>query len=387
MELTQEQLNIIKTVHNTEPIIKINAYAGTGKTTTLVEVVKEIRNTDPKSRILYLVFNKMMAKEATSKFDGLKVQCFTAHAFALRRLRSLGEPVDVVTSGGFSTEFFNLKKEKPKFKYLTFKKFKLLMDTYTSVRDDLEEFIQYVQERGIEDTSFSDLDLEFFKTVYKNLLRQNKYTHGMYLKEYAINYHDKINDYDYVLLDEAQDLNPFMMDIIARVSRKKLYVVGDNYQQIYSWNNAINPMQRYDGELYPLSKSFRFNNEIRDVAHVILSLQDSYRISEAKITNVHNNTEYDESKVTILFRTNAAMLEKTINLVAYGEDKIKVHFMDMINGSETNSFNETFNEMLEFTKVLLEGSYGEDSETYKEFVRRFPVEIRSKVIKEYIKIA
>ena len=171
MELTQEQRNIVNTVYNDEPIIKINAYAGTGKTTTLVEVVKEIKKIDPDSKILYLVFNKMMAQEAASKFDGLGVSCFTAHAFALRRLRSLGEAVDVVNEFEFNTEFFKLKAKEWKYKYVSYKKCKLLMEVYTAVRDHMDQFLEDTRLFGIGDTHFGKTDLEFFRLVYDSLLK------------------------------------------------------------------------------------------------------------------------------------------------------------------------------------------------------------------------
>ena len=61
--------------------------------------------------------------------------------------------------------------------------------------------------------------------------------------------------------------------------------------------------------------------------------------------------------------------------------------MAMINGGEANSFNDTFSEMLQFTKALLEGCYGKNSKVYKEFDEEFPVQITSATLKAYIKIA
>ena len=51
MELTPEQLDIINSTGN----IKINAVAGSGKTTTVIEYAKARPTT---SKILYLAFNK-----------------------------------------------------------------------------------------------------------------------------------------------------------------------------------------------------------------------------------------------------------------------------------------------------------------------------------------
>ena len=61
MNLTPEQKLIINSSGN----IKINAVAGSGKTTTIVEYAK----TRPtKSKILYLAFNKSVKLEAIKKF-------------------------------------------------------------------------------------------------------------------------------------------------------------------------------------------------------------------------------------------------------------------------------------------------------------------------------
>ena len=387
MELTQEQKNIIGTVHSDEPIVKINAYAGTGKTTTLIEVVREIRKTNKNSKILYLVFNKLMAKEASKKFTGLNVQCYTAHAFALKRICLAGTNVKVISGNDFMNEFFKLKDSNKKYKYVSYKKCKLLMDFFTSHRIEMDDFMLFLDSHDIQDTSFRAIDLKFFADFYDTLLSKHWYTHGMYLKEYSMHYNDIIKDYDYVLLDEAQDLNPFMLDIIKRIQMKKLYVVGDNYQQIYAWNNAINSMNTYEGEIYPLTKSFRFNDEIKDIADLILRAQESYRYSSTKITNVHNETNYDPNTITILFRTNSAMLSSAINIVRDSNDDIKMHFMDMIGGQETNNFNETFTEMLEFTKILLEDCYGSKSKICKDFNEKFPVKSKSKILQNYIKIA
>ena len=80
MQLTSEQHAILNSTGN----IKINAVAGSGKTTTIIEYAK----TRPKdSRILYLVFNRSVKLEAEKKFKekGLKnVKVETAHSLAYK---------------------------------------------------------------------------------------------------------------------------------------------------------------------------------------------------------------------------------------------------------------------------------------------------------------
>jgi F-box protein 18 (helicase) len=61
MQLTAEQQNILNTNEN----IVINAVAGSGKTTTLIEYAKTRNNN---SKILYLGFNRSVKLEAEQKF-------------------------------------------------------------------------------------------------------------------------------------------------------------------------------------------------------------------------------------------------------------------------------------------------------------------------------
>ena len=78
MELTGEQQAVIDTNFD----LVINAVAGSGKTTTLVEYAK---SRPANSRILYLAFNKTVKTEAQQKFakagvPNVKVE--TAHSLA-----------------------------------------------------------------------------------------------------------------------------------------------------------------------------------------------------------------------------------------------------------------------------------------------------------------
>lgn len=77
MQLTDEQIKIVESRGN----IKINAIAGSGKTTSLVEYARARAN----ARILYLAFNKSVKLEAINKFQetGLKnVRVETSHSLA-----------------------------------------------------------------------------------------------------------------------------------------------------------------------------------------------------------------------------------------------------------------------------------------------------------------
>ena len=82
MQLSKEQIKIIESKGN----IKINAVAGSGKTTTVIEYAK---SRPKESRILYLAFNKSVKLEASKRFSEAKlknVQIETAHSLAYKHV-------------------------------------------------------------------------------------------------------------------------------------------------------------------------------------------------------------------------------------------------------------------------------------------------------------
>jgi len=77
IQITNEQEEIINCDLLPGKILKIMAFAGTGKTTTLVEYTKR----RPKIRFLYIAFNKSVQLEAARKFPG-NVTARTTHSLA-----------------------------------------------------------------------------------------------------------------------------------------------------------------------------------------------------------------------------------------------------------------------------------------------------------------
>ena len=69
----------------TGKVIKIAAFAGTGKTSTLL-LLADTKH----QRGLYLAFNKSIAQEAREKFPN-HVDCRTTHSIAVRYVRGLGQ--------------------------------------------------------------------------------------------------------------------------------------------------------------------------------------------------------------------------------------------------------------------------------------------------------
>jgi superfamily I DNA/RNA helicase len=92
--------------------------------------------------------------------------------------------------------------------------------------------------------------------------------HDGYLKLWAMS--EPELSFEYILLDEAQDTNPVVLDVLMKQPAQLVYV-GDKHQQIYEWRGAINAMEQITGlqESY-LTQSFRFGQAIADAASLVL---------------------------------------------------------------------------------------------------------------------
>lgn len=83
---SQYQLNVFDAIKNTKNNLAINAVAGSGKTFTIVEAVKQI----PSSKsVLFLAFNKSIADELSNKLSAYpNVECRTLHSLGNSALKS-----------------------------------------------------------------------------------------------------------------------------------------------------------------------------------------------------------------------------------------------------------------------------------------------------------
>lgn len=332
MKLTQEQTNILSQEGN----IKINAVAGSGKTTTILQFAK---SKPPTSEILYLAFNKSVKLDAKRKMDalGLKnVKVETAHSLAFKH---------IVVRSGYKINPFGYKIHE-------------LVDLL-SIKSSGEKHEEFVLSNHVQrcfsyfcnsdKTSFDELnylDIVSDKKA-KAIVRQKKVyiqqkaqelfdkmlhgeievTHDWYLKQFQLS-QPKLTA-DYILFDEGQDASAAMLDVFLRQKAVKV-IVGDTHQQIYGWRFAINAMDKVAFTNHFLTNSFRFNQEVAELANAVLNwkkmidFDPSFQI-KGKGTNKALKTK------AIIARTNLGLLLKAIQYVTENEQIGKIYFEGNFN--------------------------------------------------------
>ncbi|MCF8305626.1 MAG: UvrD-helicase domain-containing protein [Ignavibacteriales bacterium] len=316
MRLTEEQLAIINSSGN----IKINAVAGSGKTTTIIEYAK-LRS--PDSRILYLAFNRSVRFEARKKFQaaGLKnVTIETAHSLAYRYIKK--KSTYTLRVNGYKiyeiASLLGLKGNGDKHAELIvanhIKKFISIFCNSNASKVNQINYLDFVTDPEAR---------KFVAAFYKYILEQTRLllakmdsgeidvTHDFYLKKFQLS-QPELN-YDYILFDEGQDASPAMLDVFLRQKAVKV-IVGDSNQQIYGWRNAVNSLEMVYYPVYTLSNSFRFGGEIAALASDILDMK-KLLFTHEKVKITGSGAELNSGASAYLGRTNLGLLIKAIEQV------------------------------------------------------------------------
>lgn len=332
MELTKEQYDIINSTGN----IKINAVAGSGKTTTIIEYA----GTRPaKSKILYLAFNKSVKLEAAKKFadKGLNnVKVETAHSLAYRHIVFKNEYK--VRSQGYKTheiaDLLNLQGNGEK-------------HTEYIIASHINKFITYFcnsDKPKVQDLNYLDIVTDpkaktFVSSFYDYIIFKSRLllskmdkgeieiTHDFYLKKFQL-LNPRLN-FDYILFDEGQDASAAMLDVFFNQEATKV-IVGDTHQQIYGWRFAVNSLEKADFKTYHLSTSFRFSQDIANLAMEVLKFKKYLDKPEA-ITITGKGSGKEIKTKAVLARTNLGLLLKAIEYVTEEKNVKHIYFEGNIN--------------------------------------------------------
>lgn len=347
VRLTEEQMEV---VYSEADNTYVKARAGTGKTTTLAEFVR-IRKKD---KFLYLVYNKAIKDEASAKFpENTNVQTIHSLAYSVfgeKYADKLSDEIKVIDIFK-GVSFFNGKDINDE------EVSKLCL---TVVRT-LKRFFNYAV-GSLEEMELNSLVCELASEYWMKMKSESLdvcMTHEGYLKLYQLS--NPILNYDYIIVDEAQDSNEVMLDIVYKQDAKKVFV-GDEHQMIYGFRGAKNifidnPYKKEDDLVLTLTESFRFGKEIASVANVLL-VKYKKEVDLVKGTNKEGFISIlDESEpYTIITRTNAHLFDLAYDEVQKGR---KIHII----GGYENLFNS-----------VKDGYYlfiGEKDKIKSEFLKSF----------------
>lgn len=319
--LTAEQDHAVD-LAETGGSLKIEAYAGAGKTSTLVAVGDALEG----KRGLYIAFNKTIADEAARKFPS-HVECRTAHSLAYAAVGSKYKSRLQRLNGSVLAEYLKLTNGIHDLSLAATGN--LILDMLTKfTQSDSDEVSRdhgpWSALRSIEDknTRYAIVDqlVPLARRAWAMMIDPNgqiPITHDTYLKLWALS-NPAINR-DFILFDEAQDANPLMLSLVCNQEAQQIYV-GDRHQQIYSWRGAVNAMQVLGtAHACQISHSFRFGQSIADVANAILNNQLGAGVVIRGFDQVSSSVGFIDRPDAILCRTNGRLINTLINRLGRGE--------------------------------------------------------------------
>ena len=319
-------------------ILKINAIAGSGKSSTL-KMLSEL-NPQPS---LYICYNKTTATEASNKFPK-HTSCRTAHSLAyslygnllqhkLNRVKGTGY-VNVAKTVSELVKYYKLEDIIPRegISVTARTQGTLIKDTVSRFQNSsdntiTEKHIPYKQLKEVLDThpevdesSLKEKIVRYANMLWCDRINPNSVVlaeHDTYLKLWQLSKPQL--PYDIIYVDESQDSNPVILDVLRQQHHCKIVYVGDHFQSIYQWRQAVNAMQEIEAPTKLLSQSFRFGNSIAELATYIID----GKIHIKGTPTIDSKLGLVDSKTyTMIFRTNASLIDQAVRLISNGK-KIK----------------------------------------------------------------
>lgn len=275
-------------------LIQISARSGSGKTFMLAQITKELSPTTG----MYLAYNKSIAEESKGKFPQT-IACRTTHSLAFG---------NIVKNLGLEVGFFNYKNIKER---MPFEEKLLIVDIMEkfclSAATDIHDLC-----RDSYPTKLIDIAKLYLQKMQR---KEITCTHSFYLKLYQLSLKAGVitpKQLDLLMLDEAGDANEVTLSIFQLIPAKLKVLVGDNHQNIYSFNGTINGFEALKGvgEYYELTQSFRVSSYI---AKGIESFCKEYLDPNVKFIGVdYRHADMETQSYAYISRTNASMIGQMI---------------------------------------------------------------------------
>jgi hypothetical protein len=279
---TPEQEAILEAAATGEGLT-IEAAAGSGKTTTLKMLARQTPSWG-----LYLAYNRAIKDDAQRSFPST-VDCKTSHGLAYgpvatryrHRLGGPRIPARIVAQVLGINEPVQLAKDLAPLAPQQLAR----MATATVARfchsaDDEPAARHVPLYPGLEDRA---VRAELAKAVVPLAAKawadiqdpdgRLRFDHDHYLKMYQLS-RPRLA-VDFLLVDEAQDLNPVVQAIVGYQSDAQVILVGDRCQQLYAWRGAVDAMATFPGRRLALTQSFRFGDAVAEEANKWLAILDA----------------------------------------------------------------------------------------------------------------
>lgn len=335
---SQRQLDIFSIWQNRDSNILINAVAGSGKTTTLLQLLEHCEY-----KTLFLAFNKSVQEEIQAKIDkrGLtQGKSMTMHSLGLSAIRKSFRKFRI--NNGKNYEILKKVQEnnKPTLRRYTWKdRVKIgytLMDMNDVSRlfltDDIAIIARHFLSMDKVMFSFEHLEelwsdfIEYRNEYYTGNTIEIDFTDMIYVPVLK-GLHIPVDPY-YLMIDEAQDLNlcqhRLIENLIAQGTVIKWIAVGDRNQSIYGFSGAYSTsfdmfLEKGNVIELPLDICYRCATSIIDVANEVYPVME-YSSEFEGIVEDSNNPNDIKPNSMVVCRNSGPLIDLYFQLLGLGKD-------------------------------------------------------------------
>ena len=332
--LSKEQLQAMRLYSEIEvgsPLV-IDAGAGASKTFTCNAIVSMLCAT---KKVLVLAFNSIIVEEMRESFPA-NVTVETTHALARRKTKPYrNEKLQTPLTSRVVANVLDLPNRIFGLSQYEFSAtlIKAINAYSVSSEDDLQTFIESNASlfKVAQQSDVTGAIVEYAIQLWEKMTDRTSpcpVTHDVYLKEFVLLVKSGVIklDYDLVVLDEAQDTVPIVKQFVELLNIKNI-IVGDKFQSIYEWRNAVNVMQGYmnsGATVTRLTTCYRFGPEIAQLSNALIKQyygEDPKFIGNPnKSSTIHTSANREPCEPSLmLFRTNAELMASLVESVDKGE--------------------------------------------------------------------
>ncbi|MCC9289424.1 3'-5' exonuclease [Pseudomonas aeruginosa] len=313
-------------------IVKLVAFARTGKSTTLVGYAKARRQ----CRLLHLCYNKSVEIAAKQKFPP-NVTCKTAHGLAYASIASK-----------YRLKLTSILRLTDNARIIGSQNWEFVR----SVHETLNNYLASADDDIVLcDCPVNKLKTERMKRAARSIVdgaRQLRLqmcdilneaaniTHDAYLKLRALSKPYLRHRYDIALGDDAQDINPVIAGVHAQQPAYGMAVVvcGEGHQMLFRFRGAVDALNASwldNAEVHYLTESFRYGSADAHVANMVLAFKRESRelAGLAGETRVTKALPAELEHRTVLCRTMVGVIETALAKVETGA---KIYWVGGIEG-------------------------------------------------------
>lgn len=305
------------------------ACAGTGKTTTAVAALQQT-----KAKTLACAFNKSAQLELASRLQNNKnIEAKTlnglGHRLTAKALGHRSLKVDPQKLRNLSDSLFPLMKFEQKLQVQKLTREARIAGLVPAnfpflkgLQADTEENWQSLLDENLEEETIAaskqlltasiqaaqqKAEIDFDDQIYLSALSGNLVT-----------------DYELVVVDEAQDLNPLQHRMLQKFYRTSVCIIGDPRQSIYGFRGAVsNSMQeletKFSLQQLPLTVNFRCAPQIITFAQQFCPEIQAGLTIQGTVDQLETyELEALPSEAAILCRCNAPLLRMCFQLINVG---------------------------------------------------------------------